>query len=346
MNKSYSQFATKFRYLYLAFLTVHFGIYLQGGEKPEYRKFESGFIKSEITYKDSGDKETTRGIRIWYPTNDQPAEGFYAGKQKGLFGKDAKCAPGKFPLVIFSHGLWSHPEFSAFLTEEMARAGLIVIGVIHKDGTTEKRPGWMGSKMPQFLKPDKWTDKNNADRRDDMKALLDFMEKQHKQADSAFYGRIDLTKIGAMGHSMGGYTVTGLVGGWPSWEDKRVKCALLMSPFVMPYYSHDNIEKIKVPVMIQGGTFDFGITPHAEKMYKTLSTSKYFPIFQNETHFAWINVICKGKRTDEAVEEGNAKWIVRYSLSFFQSYLQNSKDSAKFLIEPNKELDSLRSNQP
>lgn len=342
MNNSFSRYATNFRSQLLIFSIVLFCIDLKGSEKPDYRKFESGYVKSEISYTDSGGKETTRGIRIWYPTNDKPVEGLYAGKQKGLFSKDAECAQGKFPLVIFSHGLWSHPEFSAFLTEEMARAGFIVIGIIHKDGTTEKRPGWMGSKMPQFLKPDKWTDKNNADRRDDMKALLDFMEKQHKQADSAFYGKIDLTNIGAMGHSMGGYTVTGIIGGWPSWEDKRVKSALLMSPFLMPYYSHDNIKNIKVPVMIQGGTFDFGITPHAEKMYKKLSTSKYFPIFKNETHFSWINVICKGERTDKAVEEGNAKLIVRYSIAFFKAHLCKDKISKAALKLKNSELDSYR----
>jgi predicted dienelactone hydrolase len=48
-------------------------------------------------------------------------------------------------------------------------------------------------------------------RRDDIEAMIDEL-----LSDDVFQQVIDAKNIGAAGHSLGGYTVVGLVGGWTS----------------------------------------------------------------------------------------------------------------------------------
>jgi polyhydroxybutyrate depolymerase len=270
----------------------------------------------------------SRSARLWYPTMAAAKEIAYAGKQPGLAAENAPMAPGKHPLILFSHGLWSHPEFSAFLLEELARAGFIVAGVLHKDSTTEDKGGWEKLELPKFGKPADWNDTSYVERKDDLAALLD-----HLIATEG--DRIDKDAIGAMGHSMGGYTVMGMAGGWPSWTDKRVKAALLLSPYILPYRE---VDKVAVPIMMQGATLDLGITPFLPELYKKLSAPKYLLVLKDETHFAWINFICKKKSTADAVKDGNAKWIAQYSAAFFEQHLRNRPQA--LLGKPNPDLAS------
>src|SRR2546421_147846 len=67
------------------------------------------------------------------------------------------------------------------------------------------------------------------------------------------------------GHSLGGYTVLGLAGGWPSWKLPEVKAVLALSPYCSPLAQKGRLSAIKVPVMYQGGTRDLGITPSVIK---------------------------------------------------------------------------------
>jgi predicted dienelactone hydrolase len=54
----------------------------------------------------------------------------------------------------------------------------------------------------------------HADRRADIEAVIDDL-----LSSSEFRGVIDMQSIGAAGHSLGAYTVVGMVGGWSSWLD-------------------------------------------------------------------------------------------------------------------------------
>jgi predicted dienelactone hydrolase len=46
---------------------------------------------------------------------------------------------------------------------------------------------------------------------------------------------IDWQRFGLIGHSLGGYTVLGLGGVWPSWKLDGVKAVLALSPYVQPF---------------------------------------------------------------------------------------------------------------
>lgn len=298
--------------------------------------FPAGFRRIEFTL--SG---KTRQVRLWYPTAGQAQTITYAGGQEGLAAEDGPVAPGAHPVVLFSHGLWSNPEFTAFLTEELARAGFIVAGVLHQDATTPGKGGWEKLAVPKFEKPGEWDEKSYIDRRDDLAALLDHLFLLHEKEGSILQGRIRKEAVGAMGHSMGGHTVLGAVGGWASWRDRRIRAALLMSPYILPYLDRAHLSKVDVPVMMQGATFDLGITPSLPALHKQLTSPKYLLVLKDQTHLAWLNLICKGRNTVDAVrQEINATLITDYSIAFFDHHLPGPGRRGGLLTRGNPALAS------
>jgi predicted dienelactone hydrolase len=103
--------------------------------------------------------------------------------------------------------------------------------------------------QPDVFKPETWNDSTFADRRNDLKALIDGML-SHRELQRV----IDAQSIGAAGHSLGGYTVVGMAGGWASWADARIRAVLALSPYVMPFQVRQTLGNVRVPLMYQGGT--------------------------------------------------------------------------------------------
>ena len=44
-----------------------------------------------------------------------------------------------------------------------------------------------------------------------------------------------------VGHSLGGYTVLGVGGGWAHWKDPRVKAILALSPYAAPFINKETL---------------------------------------------------------------------------------------------------------
>lgn len=162
-------------------------------------------------------------------------------------------------MVVFSHGYTGCGTQAVFLTEELARNGFLVAAPDHSDagcgvdGTFVAHPNAPGG--PQS--PYDWTDRTLANRRGDIAAVITAM------LSSADFGpSIDPLRIAGMGHSFGGYTIQGMVGGWSSWVDPRIRAALLLSPYSEPFLVQSTLSGLRAPVMYQGGTQDSGITPY------------------------------------------------------------------------------------
>ena len=100
-----------------------------------------------------------------------------------------------------------------------------------------------------------------ADRADDIGNLIAAIK-----TDERFRDLVDWEHFGLAGHSLGGYTVLGLGGAWPSWKLPGIKAILALSPYVQPFVQHKTLTDLSAPVMYQGGTLDFGITPSLAKI--------------------------------------------------------------------------------
>jgi predicted dienelactone hydrolase len=123
-----------------------------------------------------------------------------------------------------------------------------------------------------------------------------------------------MTRLGLLGHSLGGYTALGLSGAWASWRVNGVKAVLALSPYSQPFVRHHTLGGVAAPVMYQSGTHDFGIAPSIRRpagSYDQSPAPKYFVEFDQAGHGAW---------TDFSHTAHDA--IIAYSLAFMNHYVK------------------------
>ncbi len=297
-------------------------------------KYVAGYTVRSFTYTNSLGEVKNRTIYLWYPSSDEPAVYRYLN-MTGLVAVNGSIASDKpFPVVVFSHGYKGNGLQSLFITQKLAEQGYVVASIDHDDATFN----WSNAtlKRSKVL----WNDSFFIDRREDIKALIDVLIELNN-SDLLFGGSIDSSRIAGIGHSLGGYTTLGLVGGWSSWRDERVKLALLFSPFIQPF---SNLSSISTPIMIQGGTLDKDITPYIGEVYDNLPSPKYFLVLRGGTHFVWSNLACRWRKYT-SVEECydkciNIRLIVSYSAAFLDYYFRDDVNAQRYLHTGNPYLES------
>lgn len=155
---------------------------------------------------------------LWYPAQ-APAESEGRGSAEHPFHQpheawpDAPALPGPFPLLVFSHGNSGIRQQSTFLTTHLASWG---IGVVAPDHT--------GNTFPEManLRDDEERKQVHLDARarrpNDALAVLEAALAGRFEA-----GEFDASRIGAMGHSFGGWTASKL----PALDERiRAVCGL------------------------------------------------------------------------------------------------------------------------
>lgn len=285
-----------------------------------------GYRQTTLTYTGPAGAKRSRPLVIWYPTTAAERPHRY-GALPGHAAVDAPCAPGRHPVVLFSHGYIGGKGQTVYLTEQLARRGYIVAAVDHADASSSE--GWK-RRAPNWIDSRAWTPDTFRDRRDDVVALLDHLVTQGADPASWLAGRVDAARVGAVGHSLGGYTVTGLVGGWKSWREPRIKAGLLLSPYLLPYLARKgSFERIDVPVMVQGGTFDWGITPFLPRAFRRLRTPRYYLVLKGGNHLEWTNLAARGKPARDAVRGGKAKLIFDYSVAFLDRAVRGQTEAER-----------------
>lgn len=264
---------------------------------------------------------------IWYPSSDNENNFEYSKDFTSKLAREgipnSEC--GRFPLILFSHGLGGCGTQSIFFTEELARHGYVVAAPDHKDALCSVSGGTPSAQLSitdSIIEPEKWNDQSSSDRREDVENVINGLLK-----DGQLSQIIDSNKIGVTGHSLGGYTVLGIAGAWPSWHDQRIKAVLGFSPYVQPYTIKQTISGVKVPIMYQGSDFDIGITPFIDLKdgaYNQSNKPKYFVKFKGGNHFIWTNLECFGEKTLEGClkNKPQTKLINSYAFAFFDKYLK------------------------
>ena len=129
---------------------------------------------------------------------------------------NVKPAAGRFPLVLFSHGLHGTPQVYADALASWAAAGFIVAA-------------------PSY--PFTSKDAAHYQRRDivnqpaDALFVIGAVRRLDRLAGNPFRGHIDIHQVAAVGHSAGGFTTTGLFRiGHPRWLRSGVVIAGWRAP--------------------------------------------------------------------------------------------------------------------
>ncbi len=249
---------------------------------------------------------------------------------------------GRAALLLFSHGYLGAGDQSLFLTENLARAGFVVVAPNHRDS-----PG-SGSAMrreqPEFANPKAWDAQKFDDRRADVIGLLDALCSAGERVAEPWQmlrGSVDCTRVGAIGHSLGGYVALGIGGARREWLDSRVRAVVALSPYAAPYLESKRPVGQQAPVMLQGATLDLLITPSLARLYRQIDAPKCELVLRGDNHFAWTNLASIGRSTTAAVDAGNPRWIAGYTLAFLDHHLRDV-DRRVFLKKRNRSLSKLR----
>jgi pimeloyl-ACP methyl ester carboxylesterase len=223
----------------------------------------------------------------------------------------------KQPVIIFSHGFHGWMTQSRFLMKALASAGYIVFAPNHRDAIYNNgQVSWFGKTQTPFRHPAAWSENTYRDRADDIQHLIDAL-----QIDKTFQARLDWSRLGLAGHSLGGYVALGLTGAWSSWKMDGIKAVLALSPYSQPFMVHKTLGRLSAPVMYQGGTLDFDITPSLDKTsgsYDLSPAPKYLVEFSKASHMAW---------TDIGIVAHDA--ISYYSLAFMDHYVKGEPDEKR-----------------
>ncbi len=290
-----------------------------------------------------------RKVAVWYPAAAAEQPFVYTRASGELPGSVARDAPPaacpRVPLVLFSHGLGGCGLQSTFLTEELARRGYVVAAPDHADAATcgiggeALRLQNLRTEQP-LLEPARWTEQSEIGRLHDLRAAI-----AKVNGDAALARIADTSRVGAVGHSLGGYAVLAMGGAWPAWRTGEVKAVIAMSPFVAPFIVHGTLPQLAVPVMYQGAQFDWGLTPVLEGPKGAFARSpapKYYVRLLAGTHVEWTNLGCLGATSAAACLQArpNAALIARYAGEFLDRYLKDRPSS--LLASEGRGLDAYR----
>jgi len=259
------------------------------------------------------------GAFLFTATVARAQERVTLGGRETFVWRPASSGARRVPIVVFSHGFGGCATQSRFLTQALAARGYFVVAPNHKDATCGRR-GAVAPPEEAFGKPGRWTAATFIGRRDDVRAVLAAL-----RDSTQLRGRLDFERVGLAGHSLGGYTVVGLAGGWSSWKLDGVKAVLALSPYVEPFLAHHTLGSVAVPVMYQGGTVDFGITPSVKRprgAYDETPAPKYFVDLSGAGHMAWTNVRAAAHET-----------ILNYAIPFFDRYVRNEKAADRLTVK-------------
>jgi predicted dienelactone hydrolase len=237
-----------------------------------------------------------------YPTS-APAKSVTIGRVDTVAAEDAAPAPGRFPLLIFSHGMSSLPEMYVWLFEGLAARGFVVAGVAHPRDNYNDKSGSFG-------------DAELVERSRHVTALIDGVE-----GDALLASSIDASKIGIVGHSAGGYTALLAVGGrpdytqfvggrcrrapaqppgWPRFThdpaalpvaDPRIRAAAAMAPGFGCLFDRDSVSAIHVPVRFYQADDDDVLQPgfNAAAFAALFTPPAEVVHFANAGHFVFLN---------------------------------------------------------
>ena len=270
-----------------------------------------------------------REVAVWYPAVRKPSPSDAPADDVTADAPIATCA-ARFPLVLFSHGFAGCNEQAVYITAEIARHGYVVAAPNHRDAIC-KAPGLhglpvpAGSDRPSFLLPRQWSSASWRGRMLDLRETLRLV-----QTDPALGRAVNADDIGLMGHSLGGYTVLGMVGGWPDWKLHGVRAVLAFAPYAQPLLDQRRLRDLRVPVMYQVGEYDFGISPTIVRSggaYDASPAPKYLVELAGATHLAWTDWSCIGQTSVARCVAGNAtaRWVDAYAIAFLDRYLKGAR---------------------
>lgn len=223
-------------------------------------------------------------------------------------------ASEEIPVIVFSHGLGERPETYQKMGEILASHGFLVAMPQHPGSDTQYKQDFAEGFTRSIFSLNEF-----IDRPLDLSYTLDELEKRNK---TEFDGRLNLKKVGAFGHSFGGYTALAVAGATldmkhlqqdcdstasrfnqaillqcralkleqpiPKLKDERIGAVLVYNPVNASIFGPEGLANVKVPVFVGAGTYDL-TTPFVFEQVRSFpwlvnAPDSYLMIQQGDSH--------------------------------------------------------------
>jgi len=250
-----------------------------GGEESRTPEPRFGVGVQTLTLKDPGretpdclwypgDDERTLITEVWYPTSLDPSLGVAEVRDAPV---EHTHAP--YPLIVWSHGFVNTRRSLLFLTLELVHRGFVVVGADFPLTSVDSPcKVWLGDGAQQAL---------------DVRFLIDTFLNRSADPHDEYSGLIDPQRIGALGHSFGGFTSL-LAGYSRDFGDPRIQAVLVSSPFTC-LFDEALFGRQPLPVLFIGGNRD-GILPfrnNTETAFEMAPPPKFLVEVDGGTHFGF-----------------------------------------------------------
>ena len=299
--------------------------------------------------------DRTLTLEVWYPAalaaGQKPGSDYRAitrdpaitATLHGQAVRDAapQTTDGPFPLVIISHGYPGNRYLMSHLGENLASKGFIAVSIDHKESTYDDQ------------KPFASTLYNRAF--DDL-FVLNEMDRLGKTGSGSFLaGRLDVSRTGIVGYSMGGYGAINVIGGGyskasetisgappnkllaergaanPDYRktiDPRIKAAIAIAPWGMQggFWDADGLKGIATPVLFVAGSADevAGYEKGTKAMYQgAVNADRYLLTFVNANHNAAAPIPAPAE-TYVAAEAGKPAAFAHYADAVWDTVRMNN----------------------
>jgi predicted dienelactone hydrolase len=243
------------------------------------------------------------------------------------------------PVVLFSHGLGGSREGSSFLGKHWAARGYVAVFLQHPGSDTSV---WQDKPVDERMRDLRQAAsvRNFKLRVEDVKAVLDQLNRWNGASANVLHGRFDLAHVGMSGHSFGAVTTQAVSGQTyvsvgQRFTDPRIGAAILFSPSSPQRGSPaDAFAGVKIPWLLMTGTQDqapIGDTVSGRlAVFPALSPgSKYELVLDGAKHSAFTDRPLPG---DEGARNPNHhRAILAISTAFWDAYLKDDTAARTWL---------------
>ena len=192
---------------------------------------------------------------IWYPAVGSPSTIAH-------WGATPDRTHGPFPVILFAHGHAGEPAaYKGIITNWVSR-GYVVVA-----------PAFPLSRARALGGP---TYDDVLNQPGDLSYVLTRVLADNADPDSWMHGLLDPRRVGAVGHSLGAWTVLGLVGN-KCCRDRRVKAAILLASELAPAFKTKFFTSPAPPLLFVHALRD-NVTPYmyGQRAYAAATAPKYF----------------------------------------------------------------------
>jgi dienelactone hydrolase len=257
-------------------------------------------LNIEYTLPDGGVRHVTAAM--WYPSSGTPAYHRYAYVW-GRVVPDGPLAPGAWPLVLHSHGVYECGVASAYLHESIAAAGYIVVAPDHEDAANCLSGG--GS---TWGKPYPW--------RDELSNLFPNRPLDLQAALLHVLQWFPITSVVLTGHSTGAWTAA------VAAADLGPQAMLLWS---VPPRATTPLRSVSAPVLLIFGDQEwFAHTWWRYVAWGNTTGPKFQSYIPEAGHYAFTDKQCRPYMTigNCLLRDATARRITALNRAFLQAWVQ------------------------